>query len=392
MTKLLLAVCIVLIAASLLQTTDARPHREKRNKDPGEEKPFSFQSRERKEFRNNILPETLLYEIEIEGFPVFELDLVLSYKMNVPESVIGNLARDSCKGSHKREKTVGIYTDLNGHGSFACEASTGNDWQLNCDISGLFHFNGTSCYIGGEVDEAVCFDDTTEGHLECRYPPDVVRPNSSVDMNQTADLLGRDRRSIHPSPGFKVVEVAFALDAAFMKQFYDRHRGNTAAAEKEADLFVVLFVNEMNVFYASVKEVSDGQLDLYVYPAAIVYPGYGYDFRWASNYNDGGRLQSSTASDEELRLFFNSEFTTNHHDFAMALTGLDLIDQDGSDGLLGYAFLGSVCVDSSNTLSKYKYAINEFTISNVAWVASHELGHALGATTIRVKNALPGGT
>lgn len=48
---------------------------------------------------------------------------------------------------------------------------------------------------------------------------------------------------------------------------------------------------------------------------------YGYDFRWASNYSDGGRLQSSEASDEELRLFFNSEFTTNHHDYAMALTG-----------------------------------------------------------------------
>jgi len=35
-------------------------------------------------------------------------------------------------------------------------------------------------------------------------------------------------------------------------------------------LFSIFF--QMNVYYSTVKEVSDGGLDLYVYPAAIVYP------------------------------------------------------------------------------------------------------------------------
>ncbi|KAH3730890.1 hypothetical protein DPMN_056889 [Dreissena polymorpha] len=50
---------------------------------------------------------------------------------------------------------------------------------------------------------------------------------------------------------------------------------------------------------------------------------------------------------------------------------LDLLGEDGSSGLLGYAYVGTVCVNTN-----YKYSINEYSASNVAWVASHELGHA----------------
>ncbi|KAH3704647.1 hypothetical protein DPMN_079706 [Dreissena polymorpha] len=64
-------------------------------------------------------------------------------------------------------------------------------------------------------------------------------------MQRLADLQARGRRSILPSPGFKVVETAFALDEALMKQFYDRHPGNTTAAEAEVELFVALLVNEV---------------------------------------------------------------------------------------------------------------------------------------------------
>ncbi|KAH3730889.1 hypothetical protein DPMN_056888 [Dreissena polymorpha] len=47
----------------------------------------------------------------------------------------------------------------------------------------------------------------------------VVRSKRSVATQHVADLLTRDRRSILPSPGFKVVEIAFALDTAFMDQY-----------------------------------------------------------------------------------------------------------------------------------------------------------------------------
>ncbi|KAH3704545.1 hypothetical protein DPMN_079601 [Dreissena polymorpha] len=64
-------------------------------------------------------------------------------------------------------------------------------------------------------------------------------------MQRPAGLLARGRRSILPSPGFKVIETAFALDESFMKQFYNRHQGNTTAAEAEVELFVALLVNEI---------------------------------------------------------------------------------------------------------------------------------------------------
>ncbi|XP_052240598.1 mucin-19-like [Dreissena polymorpha] len=130
----------------------------------------------------------------------------------------------------------------------------------------------------------------------------------------------------------------------------------------------------MNVFYASVKEASNGALDLYVYPAAVVYPSYGSDFAWSANHKSGTTLLSGTAFDADLRAFFSSGFTSRQHEHAMALTGLDLLGSDGSSGLLGYAYVGTVCVNT-----QYKYSINEYTASNVAWVASHELGHALGS-------------
>ncbi|XP_052245354.1 spore coat protein SP96-like [Dreissena polymorpha] len=373
MTRLLLGVCFILIATTLLQTTFAR-RRGSRKNDEVKERRFSFKSREQKEFRNNKLPETLEYDIDIEGFPVTALELILNTKMNVPESEIGNERNGFRKVQSKRTKQVGIYTDKNGHGSFACEASKDNNWQLNCDLSGLVYFNNEACYIGGGVQQAECGNATTEGELLTFNPPDVVRSKRSVATQHVADLLTRDRRSILPSPGFKVVEIAFALDTAFMDQFYDRHPGNTAAAQAEAEVFMALLVNEMNVFYASVKEASAGALDLYVYPAAVVYPSFGSDFAWSSNHKSGTTLRSGTAFDADLRSFFSSGFTSRQHEHAMALTGLDLLGEDGSSGLLGYAYVGTVCVNTN-----YKYSINEYSASNVAWVASHELGHALGS-------------
>ncbi|KAH3704646.1 hypothetical protein DPMN_079705 [Dreissena polymorpha] len=68
------------------------------------------------------------------GFPVTELDLVLNYKIKIPDCFIGNMKRGFRKERRQRKKKVGIYTDKNGHGSFACEASKSNNSQLSCDI------------------------------------------------------------------------------------------------------------------------------------------------------------------------------------------------------------------------------------------------------------------
>ncbi|XP_052253231.1 uncharacterized protein LOC127859763 [Dreissena polymorpha] len=240
MNRLLLGLGVVMMAATFLQTTDAR-----RRGNRGKPKRFAFKLRETKEFHNNRLPETLKYDIDVEGFPVTTLELVLNKKMNVPESEIGNERNGFRKAPRQRTKIIGIYTDKNGHGSFACEASRVNNRQLNCDLSGLVYFKNEACYIGGGVQQAECGNATTEGELVTLIPPDVARSTRSVPTHQISDLLARGRRSILPSPGFKVVEIAFALDAAFMDQFYERHPNNPTLAQTEAEIYMALLANEV---------------------------------------------------------------------------------------------------------------------------------------------------
>ncbi|WAR04841.1 VM3E2-like protein, partial [Mya arenaria] len=127
------------------------------------------------------------------------------------------------------------------------------------------------------------------------------------------------------------------------KRFYDRNLGDNDAAQNEAVLYVTLLANEMNVFYSSVKEASGGNLDLYVFPSDVVYPQAGTNFAWSGDYVTG-----------------------------------DVIDTEG------YAYLSTVCRPTT-----FRYSINEFASYNVAPVAAHELGHALGSSHDSSSNNCP---
>ncbi|XP_052253235.1 mucin-5AC-like [Dreissena polymorpha] len=214
--------CALVLATVLLQTSESSFRGGPGSRGNGKPTPFPLESSNRNEFRGNVLPQRLSYKIVIKGLGPTQLDLQLNPKMDINK--------------------VGIYTDLNGHGSFSCKLVSKSGGRYECEL--------------------------------------------------------------------------------------------------------------MNVFYSSLKEASGGELDIYVYPAAVVYPLAGSNFAWSSGYTVGGTsLQTGTAFDTDLRTFLVSAFPGVQHEHAMALTGT----------------------------TSFKYSINEFTDFNVAWVASHELGHALGA-------------
>ncbi|WAR24881.1 hypothetical protein MAR_038550 [Mya arenaria] len=137
-------------------------------------------------------------------------------------------------------------------------------------------------------------------------------------------------------------------------RFYDRNLGDNNAAQNEAEMY-------MNVFYSSVKEASGGSLDLYVFPSDIVYPQAGTNFAWSGDYVTGDVIDTEGNFNNALYAYVNSGFTSEDFDHAMAITG-----------------------DTA-----YRYSINEFASYNVAPVAAHELGHALGSQHDSTGNNCP---
>ncbi|XP_052803086.1 zinc metalloproteinase/disintegrin-like [Mya arenaria] len=280
----------------------------------------------------------------------------------------------------KRNEKVGFYTDKNGRGSFACQMKQ-NNADVSCDLSALVTFHDEDCYIGVGAASALCFPhkNGTLKYYEVPGEDGVRREGGSGNVFNTQFGANRKRRSILPDAGFKVVKVAFIVDAPFMQQFYDRNLGDNDAAQNEAVLYVTLLANEMNVFYSSVKEASGGNLDLYVFPSDVVYPQAGTNFAWSGDYVTGDVIDTEGGFDNALYSYVNSGFTSEDFDHAMAITGFNL-----AGGLLGYAYLSTVCRPTT-----FRYSINEFASYNVAPVAAHELGHALGSSHDSSSNNCP---
>ncbi|XP_052778139.1 uncharacterized protein LOC128215497 [Mya arenaria] len=339
----------------------------------------NFQSAQITRFRNeNSLPAELSYSMEVEGQGKFDLDLVLDPRMDLPTAT-----EDNGRGRFRKQKRnvkIGFYTDKNGRGSFACEMKQ-NKAGMSCDLSALVTFHDEDCYIGGGADSALCFPHGN-GTLKYYEVPgeDGVRHEGGRGHVFNAQFsANRKLRSILPEAGFKVVKIAFIVDAAFMQQFYDRNLGDNNAAQNEAEMYVTLLANEMNVFYSSVKEASGGSLDLYVFPSDIVYPQAGTNFAWSGDYVTGDVIDTEGNFNNALYAYVNSGFTSEDFDHAMAITGFNL-----AGGLLGYAYVSTVCRDTA-----YRYSINEFASYNVAPVAAHELGHALGSQHDSTGNNCP---
>ncbi|XP_052813928.1 serine-rich adhesin for platelets-like [Mya arenaria] len=356
-------VCLALMAVLTLQLVHGKMSDGKKCK-------FNFRTERQNQFQNeNTLPTELSYTMEVEGQGKFDLDLVLDPRMDLPSATEDNGRKKSKK--QKRNVKIGVYTDKNGRGSFACEMKRRNG-DISCDMSALATFQDEDCYIaGGAATDALCFPrvNGTFKYYEVPGEDGVRREGGSGTVYNPRFAPSRKRRSILPEAGYKVVKIAFIVDAPFMEQFYDRNPGDNDAAQNEAEKYVTLLANEINVYYSSVKEASGGSLDLYVYPADIVYPPAGTNFAWSADYVSGNVIDAGDAFDAALYSYVGSSFTSQEFHHAMAITGYDL-----AGSLLGYAYVSTVC---SSTFRRY--SINEFTSYNVAPVAAHELGHALGS-------------
>ena len=118
-----------------------------------------------------------------------------------------------------------------------------------------------------------------------------------------------------------------------------------------------------------------GQLDLVIYPSAFIHPGKGNNFAWSQD----NMRNSDTELDindglYDFFLYTYSDLNDVQFDHAMALTGLDLyVSGDIGTRLLGVAYSNTMCRSSSP-----KVSIQENIGYNLGWIASHELGHALG--------------
>ena len=300
------------------------------------------------------------YTINVENEGSRELYLILNPYLQIPTERTNT------------NRKYAFYTDSNTGESFACKVKWRNR-RIKCDITGILERNGETCFVSPSSKMAECesSDDFTGGKLlalndkkEAVYIADGQTSNNFSRV--------RERRSIFPDPGFQVAETVFVADEAFMLPFYDRNPNDDAAAEEEAELFVTLLANEMNVFYSSVKEESLGTLDLVVYVSAFRFPGKGNDFDWSRSNANNGILDIDSGLDD-FDLYRLNELGNVQYDHVMGLTGLDL-SSSGNTGVIGVAYINTVCRPDSPAVS-----LQQNTGFNLGFIAAHELGHALGA-------------
>ncbi|XP_060603409.1 uncharacterized protein LOC132756367 [Ruditapes philippinarum] len=349
-------------------------------------------------------PDELDYIMYMDGMETTELHLVRDYFTGLPSVVIqdrnGNTV-NTANTQREDKQEVAFYTDANGHGSFACIPHTTAKGSVFCELAALLDIGEETCYIGTGRHDAECTH-TDKGELKYfDMPPEGKHQwtpagkatvskrdrlkrssRSKVSRSKVSDpntLHDRMKRYVLPEPGHKTVEIAFMLDQTLLNKFHQQYPKDPVAAENEARIFATLLTAEMNVYLSTIYEVSDGSIDIYAYPADIIFPEKGYDYLWAINHKDGKTLRADKDFDTKLRETVNAGLSKKQWDHMMVLTGLDLYDvEDQSSSLLGYAYRSTMCYPSWHYYSYYKYSINEVTSYNIGRIAAHELGHAMG--------------
>ncbi|XP_053378623.1 A disintegrin and metalloproteinase with thrombospondin motifs adt-1-like [Mercenaria mercenaria] len=311
-------------------------------------------------------PQELKYVITFDGKSDSELHLVRDHSHVLPPGFQQDLAGRFYRKPITNDLNVAFYKDLNGHGLFACQRQKSALEEFECGFSAMLDIGEETCYIGLGASHADC-SAKTDGPFET-----LLEPIKEITLGNEAV---RNKRSILPARGFKIVEVAYLPDAKFTDLFYRRHPGDIAAAEAEMLIFGTLLTNEINMYYSTLKETSNGDLDIQVYPTAVAIPGYKKNFPWSENYNDGTSLSATDDMKENLEYIINdSGFISERFDFVFALTGFNLKDSQTGSPIVSLTYLRTIC-----TNSREKYAVTEFTSWNLPRVLAHELGHALGA-------------
>ncbi|KAL4221463.1 Adt-1p [Mactra antiquata] len=346
----------------------------------------SLQSADRTSQTTSNLPDELIYSMIMEGSDPIPLHLVRDKFMHTPDMVLKNDDGNTISQERNNMDTA-FYTDKNGHGSFACVMKSNSYGGVSCQLSALVDLGDETCYISPGSDVADCtskhigeiynFDEIIENGIKKQMLVSSATINNNENrkrrsMSSSSETTAeRPKRSIYPEAGFKVIEVAYVVDKAFMSIFYERNPDNTTAAELEADLYVTLLSNEINVYYSTIKEVSGGQLDIYVYPATFIYPSAGTDFSWFSKYSSGSVFYGSYYADNTIAYMINRDgFIDTTWDHAMFLTGLNIYY---SSNILGYAYTSTIC----NPFTRMKFSVNEVRSYDIGRIAAHELGHAL---------------
>lgn len=266
---------------------------------------------------------------------------------------------------------VNYYYDTSNGASFYIESIDG----LRSHMYGTFHFENEEYILEFKNNNSVVTHKESQQpksiyHFKIWKTPSPKPKNLKDPIYTNIDKTFPEHRRKKRAPSYNV-EVLFVVDYSIYKHWYDKNRGSSAKAIHSIRQIYAFVVNGMDGRYKSMSPNFIG-----IAFAGLIVCKTPSESEWTESLRQTHETPNLVNAHEALEKFKNwvqkqTDLPSNDH--VMLLTRYSLSSLQSSS-LQGYAYVGAICSQSSQSI------MEESDDYSMITVAAHELGHSLGAS------------
>ncbi|CAC5368031.1 unnamed protein product [Mytilus coruscus] len=266
---------------------------------------------------------------------------------------------------------VNYYYDTSNGASFYIESIDG----LRSHMYGTFHFENEEYILEFKNNNSVVTHKESQQpksiyHFKIWKTPSPKPKNLKDPIYTNIDKTFPEHRRKKRAPSYNV-EVLFVVDYSIYKHWYDKNRGSSAKAIHSIRQLYAFVVNGMDGRYKSMSPNFIG-----IAFAGLIVCKTPSESEWTESLRQTHETPNLVNAHEALEKFKNwvqkqNDLPSNDH--VMLLTRYSLSSLQSSS-LQGYAYVGAICSQSSQSI------MEESDDYSMITVAAHELGHSLGAS------------
>ncbi|XP_052079211.1 uncharacterized protein LOC127717564 isoform X2 [Mytilus californianus] len=266
---------------------------------------------------------------------------------------------------------VNYYYDTSNGASFYIESIDG----LRSHMYGTFHLENEEYILEFKNNNSFVTHKESQQpksiyHFKIWKTPSLKHKNLKDPIYTNIEKTFPEHRRKKRAPSYNV-EVLFVVDYSIYKHWYDKNRGSSAKAIHSIRQIYAFVVNGMDGRYKSMSSNFIG-----IVFAGLIVSKTPSESEWTESLkqtHETPNLVNAHKALEKFQKWVQKQTDLPSNDHVMLLTRYSLSSLQSSS-LQGYAYVGAICSQSSQSI------MEESDDYSMITVAAHELGHSLGAS------------